>query len=55
MWPMFRINRCPHANVRGLYGDEVLAAPGFRRLLCLDCDTHLDGPVSIARKRGRQR
>lgn len=41
--------RCPHVRIRGIYGDEVVfAAPGFRRLQCLDCGRHLDGPVSLA-------
>lgn len=39
--------RCPHVDVRGIYGDEVNRVGGFR-LYCVDCGRLLDGPVSIA-------
>ena len=41
--------RCPHARIRGIYGDEIVfATPGQRRLQCIDCGRYLDGPVSLA-------
>ena len=41
--------RCPHSNLRGIYGDEVIfATPRFSRLQCLDCRQFLDGPVMLA-------
>lgn len=47
-WWQFRKRvRCPHVDVRGIYGYEVIAA-GFKRLWCADCGRLLDGPVSIA-------
>lgn len=46
-------NRCPHVNVRGIYGDEVNHRGGYR-LQCRDCGRLLDGPVSIAVERGRR-
>lgn len=39
---------CPHERKRGIFGDEINYAPGFRRLACLDCGRFLDGPVSLA-------
>lgn len=45
-WP-FRINRCPHVRIRGIYGDEIRFS-GWKRLQCLDCGRLLDGPVSLA-------
>lgn len=39
---------CPHANLRGIYGDE--ANHGFR-LWCMDCDRPISGPVSLAKVR----
>lgn len=38
---------CPHSRLRGIYGDEIIAA-GFKRLHCLDCGRLLDGPVRLA-------
>lgn len=43
--------RCPHVDVRGIYGDEINYSAGFR-LQCRDCGQLLDGPVSIAVDRG---
>jgi hypothetical protein len=43
---------CPHRNLRGIYGDEILHIPGGRRLVCRDCGRLLDGPVSLAEARG---
>lgn len=40
--------RCPHVRIRGIHGDEINYTPKFRRLECLDCGRHLDGPVSLA-------
>lgn len=41
--------RCPHTNLRGIYGDEVVfATPRFSRLQCNDCGQFLDGPVMLA-------
>lgn len=42
--------RCPHAALKGIYGDEITAVGGWR-LLCGDCGSFLDGPVSLARDR----
>ncbi|WP_062077730.1 hypothetical protein [Demequina globuliformis] len=42
---------CPHANLRGIYGDEANHTPKGRRLQCEDCLRFLDGPVSLARSR----
>ena len=39
--------RCPHVHLRGIYGDEIIAA-GYKRLACLDCGRLLNGPVLIA-------
>lgn len=41
--------RCPHVNLRGIYGDEINATPRGYRLQCRDCGRLLDGPVSLAR------
>lgn len=45
--------RCPHSNLRGIYGDEVNSVG--RRLQCLDCGSYLDGPVILARIREDER
>lgn len=42
--------RCPHSNLRGIYGDEINAVGGFR-LQCRDCGSYLYGPVILARLR----
>lgn len=42
---------CPHSDVRGIYGDEIIHTPGFRRMECRDCGRLLDGPVGIAAMR----
>jgi hypothetical protein len=47
---LFKRLRCPHSNLRGIYGDEIIAV-GYRRLHCLDCGAYLDGPVILARIR----
>jgi hypothetical protein len=44
---------CPHSRLRGIYGDEIIAA-GFKRLRCLDCGRLLDGPVRLAESRRRE-
>ena len=42
-------NRCPHSNLRPIYGDEIIfATPKFSRLQCRNCGKYLDGPVSLA-------
>lgn len=41
-------NRCPHSNLRGIYGDEINRTPRFSRLQCRDCGRLLDGPVMLA-------
>ena len=41
------LNRCPHVNLEGIYGDEILRVGGYR-LRCDDCGRYLDGPVSLA-------
>lgn len=40
------INRCPHTVIRGIYGDEINDAGGYR-LVCSDCGRLLEGPVSL--------
>lgn len=48
-WEFRRRANCPHARLRGIYGDEItFATPRFNRLQCLDCGRYLDGPVSLA-------
>lgn len=42
--------RCPHTAKRGIYGDEIIHT-GWR-LFCNDCGSFLDGPVTLADKRG---
>ena len=46
-----RRKHCPHSRLRGIYGDEINRTPGFRRLICRDCCTPLDGPVALAESR----
>ena len=42
-------SRCPHSNLRPIYGDEIIfATPKFSRLQCRNCGKYLDGPVSLA-------
>ena len=41
-------NRCPHANIRGVYGDEIIFAANWRRLCCIDCGRYLDGDLELA-------
>ena len=41
--------RCPHSNLRGIYGDEINARRS--RLECRDCRRFIDGPVSLAESR----
>ena len=48
-----RRRRCPHSNLRGIYGDAILAYNS--RLICLDCDGLLDGPVTLAKFRESER
>lgn len=46
--------RCPHVDVRAIYGDEIIfGTPKWNRLQCRDCGRFLDGPVSIAVDRQR--
>lgn len=45
---IFKWRRCPHSNIRGVYGDEIIFAANWRRLQCLDCWRYLDGPLSLA-------
>lgn len=35
-WIADPLRRCPHANQRGIYGDEIIQAE-FKRARCLDC------------------
>lgn len=54
-WEFRKRSRCPHVNVRGIYGDEIIfATPNWNRIQCLDCGKFLDGPVSIAVARQSQ-
>ena len=48
-----RRKHCPHSNLRGIYGDEINHTPGFRRLICRDCSTLIDGPARLAASRQR--
>lgn len=48
---MFGKRHCPHSNLVGIYGDRINHTPGGRRLLCNDCGSLLDGPVSPSRDR----
>lgn len=42
-------NACPHMDIRGIYGDEIIfATPNFNRLQCNDCGHYLEGPVTLA-------
>lgn len=45
---IFKRNRCPHANIRGVYGDEIIFVAGWRRLQCVDCGRYLDGGLELA-------
>lgn len=38
---------CPHVNIRGIYGDEIIAKLWYR-LECVDCGNLLEGPVSLS-------
>lgn len=49
---IFKRFRCPHVDVRGIYGDEINHVGGYR-LQCFDCGAFLDGPASIAVQRQR--
>jgi hypothetical protein len=42
--------RCPHSDLRPIYGDEINQVGGSR-LQCRTCGQYLDGPVSLARAR----
>lgn len=46
-----RRRHCPHTHLRGIYGDEINATPGGRRLQCMDCYSYLDGAVELASAR----
>lgn len=46
-WQFSKLAACPHSNLYGIYGDEIIAA-GYKRLLCLDCNRFIDGPVMLA-------
>lgn len=46
-WQFKKRAACPHSNLRGIYGDEIITAR-FKRLWCADCGRLLDGPVSLA-------
>ena len=49
---MSKKSRCPHSNLRGIYGDEVIfATPHYSRLQCIDCGKFLDGSVELAELR----
>lgn len=39
--------RCPHVLIRGIYGDAINHMGGYR-LICTECGTLLEGPVSEA-------
>lgn len=41
---------CPHSRLQPLYGDRVNDIGGWR-LICLDCDSYIDGPVTLAKVR----
>lgn len=46
--------RCPHSDLTGIYGDEIIAAAWYR-LFCRGCRRFIDGPVSLAQSRERER
>lgn len=52
-WQFRKRAACPHSRLRGIYGDEIIAA-GWKRLSCLDCGRLLDGPVALAGMRYRE-
>jgi hypothetical protein len=48
-WQFKKRSRCPHRQLRGIFGDEIIfATPFYSRLQCLECGKYLDGPVSLA-------
>lgn len=49
-WEFRKRSRCPHSRLKGIYGDEIIAA-GYARLWCRDCGKLLDGPVHLANAR----
>lgn len=49
-----RRRNCPHSQLEGIYGDMINVYKGYR-LLCLDCDRLVDGPVSLAEFRSHER
>lgn len=49
-----RRRRCPHSNLQGIYGDMINVCGGYR-LWCLDCERHVDGPVTLAEFRTHER
>lgn len=48
-------HRCPHSNLRPIYGDEIIVCtPDFNRLQCRDCRRYLNGPVALAAHRSKE-
>lgn len=45
--------RCPHAELVGVYGDEINLVGGWR-LWCKGCGCYLDGPVSLVEARSAE-
>jgi len=44
----WKTRHCPHARIRGVYGDEIIFRAHGLRLKCLDCLRYLDGPLELA-------
>ena len=42
--------RCPHSDLRPIYGDQINHVGGYR-LKCRRCSRFLDGPVELAKAR----
>lgn len=49
-WQWRKRAHCPHADLQGIYGDQIFMA-GFRRLHCRRCGRLLDGPVALAEEK----
>lgn len=38
---------CPHKNLRGVYGDEIIFVANWRRIACVDCHRYLNLPLKV--------
>lgn len=48
------INRCPHTNLIGIYGDAINHCGGYR-LWCSDCKRYINGQVDLAHIRSEEK